>query len=59
LNGVAVLVSAGQLEITSAEGDARSIDAKAGAAQWIDSGTRHWLKNVGGAPLEIIDVELK
>jgi quercetin dioxygenase-like cupin family protein len=59
LNGVAVLVSAGQLEITPAEGAARSIDAKAGAAQWIESGTRHRLKNVGEAPIEIIDVELK
>jgi quercetin dioxygenase-like cupin family protein len=59
LNGVAVLVSAGQLEITPAEGAARTIDVKAGATQWIDSGTRHRLKNVGEASIEIIDVELK
>jgi quercetin dioxygenase-like cupin family protein len=58
-SGVAVMVSAGQLEITPAEGAARRIDAEAGAAHWIGSGTRHRLKNVGEAPIEIVDIELK
>jgi quercetin dioxygenase-like cupin family protein len=59
LNGVAVLVSAGQLEITPAQDAARKIDVKAGATQWIASGTTHALKNVGDAPIEIVDIELK
>jgi beta-alanine degradation protein BauB len=58
-SGVAVLVTAGQLEISPPDGAARSLDVKAGAIQWLDSGTRHQLKNVGAAPIEIIDIELK
>jgi quercetin dioxygenase-like cupin family protein len=56
-SGVAVLVTSGRLEISSPEGAARTSDVKAGAVQWIDSGTTRSLKNVGDAPIEIVDVE--
>jgi quercetin dioxygenase-like cupin family protein len=58
-NGVAVLVTAGRLEISHPEGAGRTSDVKAGAVQWIDSGTTHRLKNAGDAPIEIVDIELK
>jgi oxalate decarboxylase/phosphoglucose isomerase-like protein (cupin superfamily) len=54
---VAVLVTAGRLEISSPERAARTSDVNAGAVQWIDSGTSHSLKNIGDAPVEIVDVE--
>ena len=56
-SGVAVLVTAGRLEISSPERAARTSDVNAGAVQWIDSGTTHSLKNLGDAPVEILDVE--
>ncbi|MBP6107917.1 MAG: cupin domain-containing protein [Steroidobacteraceae bacterium] len=56
-SGVAVLVTAGRLEISSPERVARTSDVNAGAVQWIDSGTTHSLKNIGDAPVEIVDVE--
>ncbi|MBP7608105.1 MAG: cupin domain-containing protein [Steroidobacteraceae bacterium] len=56
-NGVAVLVTAGRLEISAPAGAARTSDVKAGAVQWIDAGTTHSLKNVGDAPIEIVDIE--
>jgi len=58
-NGVAVLVTAGRLEISHLEGAARTSEVKAGAVQWIDAGTTHTLKNVSDAPIEIVDIELK
>jgi quercetin dioxygenase-like cupin family protein len=56
-SGVAVLVTAGRLEVSSPEGAARTSDVKTGSVQWIDSGTVHSLKNVGYAPMEIVDIE--
>ena len=56
-NGVAVLVTPGRLEISSPDAAVRSSDVSAGAVQWIDSGTTHSLKNVGDAPIEIVDIE--
>lgn len=58
-SGVAVLVTKGSLEISGPEGAARTGGVKAGAVQWIDSGATHTLKNVGDAPIEIVDIELK
>ncbi|HEX6572067.1 MAG TPA: cupin domain-containing protein [Steroidobacteraceae bacterium] len=58
-SGVAVLVTAGRLEVSYPQGAARTLDVKAGAVHWIDSGTTHTLKNVGDAPVEIVDIELK
>jgi quercetin dioxygenase-like cupin family protein len=58
-SGVAVLVTEGRLEVSDPKGAARTLDVKAGAVQWIDSGTTHTLKNVGDSPLEIVDIELK
>jgi quercetin dioxygenase-like cupin family protein len=58
-SGVAVLVTAGRLEISSPERAARTSDVNAGAVQWIDSGTTHSWKNIGDAPVEIVDVELR
>ncbi len=58
-SGVAVPVTAGRLEISYPDRDAGTRDIKAGAAQWIDPGTTHSLRNVGDAPIEIVDIELK
>jgi quercetin dioxygenase-like cupin family protein len=57
--GVGVPVSAGRLEISTPEGAARTVELKVGAVQWIEPGTTHRLKNIGDAPIEIVDVELK
>ena len=57
--GVAVPVTAGRLEISTAEGVARTVELKVGAVQWLEPGTTHRLKNVGDVPVEIVDVELK
>lgn len=56
-SGVAVLVTAGRLEVSSPEGAARTSDVNTGSVQWIDSGTTHSLRNVGDAPIEIVDIE--
>jgi quercetin dioxygenase-like cupin family protein len=58
-SGVAVLVTAGRLEVSYPKGAPRTLEVEAGAAQWIASGTTHTLKNVGDAPVEIVDIELK
>jgi len=58
-SGAAVLVTAGRLEISSPEGVARTSDVNTGTVQWIDSGTTHSLKNIGDAPIEIVDIEPK
>ncbi len=58
-SAVAVLVTAGRLEIISAEGVARTRELNSGAVQWIERGTTHSLKNVGNAPMEIVDIEPK
>lgn len=58
-NAVAVLVTAGRLEISYPDDAARTVDGKAGAVQWIQAGTTHAVKNVGTAPIEMVDVELK
>jgi len=57
--GVGVPVTAGRLEIADPEGATRNIEFKVGALQWIEPGTTHRLKNVGDAPIEIVDIELK
>ena len=58
-SGVAVLVTAGRLEISTPAGAVSTRDVNSGAVQWIDSGTTHSLKNVGDAPIEIVDIEPK
>lgn len=59
LRGVAVPLTAGRLEIVTPDGAARTVEMKLGAVQWIESGTTHRLRNVGDAPVEIVDIELK
>ena len=59
VKGLGVIVTAGRLEVTDRAGATQAVDVKAGAAQWIDAGTVHALKNVGADPLEIVDVEIK
>ncbi len=59
LRVVAVPVTAGRLEISAPEGAASSVEMKPGAVKWIESGTTHRLKNVGDAPVEIVDIELE
>ena len=56
-SAVAVLVSAGRLETSYPVDAARTDYVKAGAVVWIGSGTTHSLKNVGDAPIEIVDIE--
>jgi len=56
---VGVPVTPGRLEISDSRGATKVIEAKAGGVQWIEPGTTHQLKNVGEAPIEIVDVELK
>ena len=56
---VGVPVTSGRLEISGRNGVTKVIEAKAGAVQWLEPGTTHQLKNVGEAPIEIVDVELK
>ncbi len=58
-SGVAVPVTAGRLEISYPDRAARIRDVKTGTVQWIDPGTSHSLRNVGDAPIEIVDIELK
>jgi quercetin dioxygenase-like cupin family protein len=58
-SGVAVAVTVGRLEISYPDRDARARDVKTGSVQWIDPGTTHSLRNVGDAPIEIVDIELK
>jgi quercetin dioxygenase-like cupin family protein len=57
-NAVAVPVTSGRLEISGPDGTTRTVDVKAGAAQWVEAGTVHALKNVGDAPMELVDLEL-
>lgn len=57
--GVGVPVTSGRLEISTPQGATRTVEMKPGAAQWIEPGTTHRLKNVGDAPIEIVDIELK
>ncbi len=56
---VGVPVTAGRLEISDPEGATRTVEVKVGAAQWIEPGTTHRLKNVGDAAIEIVDIEIK
>lgn len=56
---VGVPVAAGRLEISDPEGATRTVEVKVGAAQWIEPGTTHRLKNVGDAAIEIVDIEIK
>jgi quercetin dioxygenase-like cupin family protein len=59
-SGVAVPVTSGRLEISHPGGAVvRTGEIRAGAVQWIKAGTTHALKNVGDAPMEIVDIELK
>jgi quercetin dioxygenase-like cupin family protein len=54
-----VSVTTGRLEISDPKGVSKVIESKLGAVQWIEPGTTHQLKNVGDAPIEIADVELR
>ncbi len=56
---VGVPVTTGRLEISDPKGVSKVIETKLGAVQWIEPGTTHQLKNVGDAPIEIVDVELR
>ena len=56
---MAGLNSAGRLEISGPDGATRTIELQVGAVQWIEPGTTHRLRNVGDAPIEIVDIELK
>jgi quercetin dioxygenase-like cupin family protein len=57
--GAGVPVTSGRLEISTPEGAARSVELKVGGVQWIEPGTTHGLKDVGDAPVEIVDIELR
>lgn len=57
-NAVGVVVRPGNLQVTQADGTERTLEPQAGTVQWIAAGTTHALRNMGSAPVEIVDVEL-
>lgn len=57
--GPMVALSDGKIEIGVPGERIRTVQIRAGDTQWIEVGTKHSLKNVGTAPFEVIDVELK
>jgi mannose-6-phosphate isomerase-like protein (cupin superfamily) len=57
-HGIGVAVADGKAQITAADGSSRIVDLRAGDFVWQEAGTRHMIKNVGKAPLELIDIEL-
>jgi beta-alanine degradation protein BauB len=59
-DGISVRLADATVEDQPQDGPAATIHLRRGAvAQWIDPGTTHSLRNVGDAPIEIVDIELK
>jgi len=57
-NGVAVFLTAGQSNITTADGKTRKGGGQAGGAMWVTA-ERHTVENPSAKPAEVILVELK
>lgn len=59
LRGLGVAVSAGRIAVEVPGEKVRTVKFKPGDRQWYEGGTKHSLRNVGSAPFETVEIELK
>ncbi len=59
LQGLGVAVSEGRIVIEVPGEKLRTVKFKPGDSQWYEGGTKHSLQNVGSAPFEAVEIELK
>lgn len=59
LQGLGVAVSEGRIVIEVPGEKLRTVKFKPGDSQWYEGGTKHSLRNVGSAPFEAVEIELK
>lgn len=59
LRSFGIAVSEGTIAVEVAGRKLRRARIKPGDMQWHDGGTRHSLKNIGSAPYEAVEIELK
>ena len=59
LRGLGVAVSEGEIAVEVPGKKIRTVKFKPGDTQWHESGTKHSLRNIGSAPFEAVDIELK
>jgi beta-alanine degradation protein BauB len=59
LNGLGVAVTDGTLVVEVPGQPPRTVEFRTGQFQWRESGYQHSLRNVGAAPFEAVDIELK
>jgi quercetin dioxygenase-like cupin family protein len=56
--GIVVFLTDGEIRFTLPDGTTQDISVKAGQTRWVDA-VRHAPENLGDAPLEVIQVEMK
>ena len=59
LRGIGVAITEGKIRVEVPGVRSKSMKFKPGDYQWHESGIKHSLRNVGSAPFEAIDIELK
>ncbi len=59
LRTLGVAVSEGKIAVEVPGEKVRTVKFKPGDTQWHEGGTKHPLRNVGSAPFEAVDIELK
>ncbi|MBC7933525.1 MAG: cupin domain-containing protein [Rubrivivax sp.] len=59
LRGLGVAVSEGRIAVEVPGEKVRTVKFKPGDKQWYEGGTKHSLRNVGSAPFEAVEIELK
>ena len=59
LRTLRVAVSEGKIAVEVPGKKVRTVKFKPGDTQWHEGGTKHTLRNVGSAPFEAVDIELK
>ena len=59
LRGIGVAVTEGTISVEVPGKKSRILNFQPGDYQWHERGTKHSLRNVGSAPFEAIDIELK
>ncbi len=59
LRGLGVAVSEGRITVEVPGEKVRTVKFKPGDTQWHEAGTKHTLRNVGSAPFEAVEIELK
>ena len=59
LRALSVAVSKGKLVVEAPGQKPKTVKVKPGDTEWREVGTKYSLKNVGSAPFEIVDIELK